>query len=320
MKILFVLIELAAQQYWQAVTDYWHDHHPEIDWRVRPSENQFSVFNAQERVFLKKNVASSLIDEDNWKPDLVVVSGGGYAFEAEHLRVAKSSCIPTLGFIDTWYGYRHRFTFDGTVLMPDRLLTIDERMIDEATQEGLPADIMIPVGQPSWENISTLAPSKTKTVLFLDAPVARDYGQKLGYTEIDVWKTVLTAKQRHPMLFEPLLVAPHPSGKGWHDAAITKIINYDPKSLQAIDSVIGMFSAPMVHAFLAGRRVISLQPNATGIDMCPLSRHGYIQRASSATDLHNRMSDPLPNSKVLRKTVANSARNITNFLKKAELS
>ena len=309
-------MELAAQQYWRTVTDYWRDRHPEIDWRVRLSKAKFDVFNDYDRIFPDHTGKVPFTDDDHWRPDLVVVSGGGYSLEAKYLTAAKSNCIPTLGFIDTWYGYRHRFTFDGNFIMPDRLLTIDERMIGEATQEGLPADIMTPVGQPAWETISKLPPSRTKSVLFLDAPVARDYGQRLGYTETDVWNTVQSARRKQPALFETLLVAPHPAGKDWPDTADITIMVYEPQRLREIDTVIGMFSAPMVHAFLAGRRVISLQPNATDIDMCPLSRHGYIQRATSAEDLHARMSDPPPSPKTLSKTMANSSRKITNFLKK----
>jgi hypothetical protein len=313
-------MELAAQQYWRAVTDYWHEQYREIDWRVRLGESKFDVFIDHDRIYLDHSGQKPFCDNDNWMPDLVVVSGGGYPLEEKYLTAAKANGIPTISSFDTWYGYRQRFTFDGILIMPDRLLTIDKRMIDEATKEGLPADIMIAVGQPAWETIAKLPSSKSNTVLFLDAPVTRDYGQSLGYTEMDTWNSVLAARQKQPALFETLLVAPHPAGRDWPDTKNVTIMRYKPECLQEVGTVIGMFSAPMVHAFLAGRRVISLQPNATDIDMCPLSRHGYIQRSSSAEDLLMRMTDPPASPKTLSDTVANSARTITQFLKQTNFS
>ena len=315
MRILFILVELGAQQYWRAVTDYWHKEHREIDWRIKLGESKFDVFNDSDRISLDHSGQKPFYDDDNWVPDLVVVSGGGYPLEEKYLTAAKANGIPTLSSFDTWYGYRQRFTFRGILILPDRLMAIDKRMIDEATKEGLPADIMVPVGQPAWETIGKLPPSKSNKVLFLDAPVIRDYGQSLGYTETDVWTTVRAARHKEPEMFKALLVSPHPAGKAWPNIENATIMRYTPECLQEINTVIGMFSAPMVHAFLAGRRVISLQPNATGIDMCPLSRHGYIQRGYSAEDLLKRMTDPPASPKTLSDAVANSARTITQFIK-----
>ena len=317
LKILFLLVELAAQQYWRSVITFWSKAHPTVDPRIRLVDFKFDVFSDDWNKLVEPTPVGEetadvdLTFGDGWKPDLVIVSCGGYEIEARYINAAKAAGIPSVACIDTWYGYRRRFTFREQAAYPDRILVIDDKMIEEAVTEGLPADIMELAGQPSWEAIKIQSPITTRDVLFLDAPVQRDYGNDLGYSEKDCWVTMMTAQAREPDLFGTIFVSPHPDGQSWHNKDEATMVPYNPSILERMGTVIGMFSAPLVHAYLAKRRVISLQPGAATTDMCPLSRHHRIRRALSVEDLIQQMTLPPTDPHDLANSLVESSARVT---------
>ena len=70
------------------------------------------------------------------------------------------------------------------------------------------------------------------------------------------------------------------------DAVAPAILTHDSvAALQQCGTVLGMFSSPMIDAYLGGRTVVSVQPNLRGQDRSPLSRHGRIARVGDAEAL-----------------------------------
>ena len=320
LKILFLLVELAAQQYWRSVITFWATAHPTVDPRIRLVDFKFDVFSDDWNKLVdptqvgKDTTDVDLTCGDGWKPDLVIVSCGGYEIEARYINAAKAAGIPSVACIDTWYGYRRRFTFREQAVYPDRILVIDDKMIEEAVSEGLPADIMEPAGQPSWEAIKILCPIRSRDILFLDAPVQRDYGNELGYSEKDCWTIMMTAQTRAPDLFGNIFVSPHPDGQSRQNKEEATTVPYYPAILERIGTVIGMFSAPLIHAYLAKRRVISLQPGSAKTDMCPLSRHHRIRRALSVEDLIQQMTAPPNDPHDLANSLVESSARVTTVI------
>ena len=63
-----------------------------------------------------------------------------------------------------------------------------------------------------------------------------------------------------------------------------ELASYDVEMLLEFNQVFGVFSAPM-HAAIVGCISISLQPVKHNHDVCAFSRRGYVQRATSISDM-----------------------------------
>ena len=222
-----------------------------------------------------------------WQPSLVLASATSSAMEFAALEMARAGHIGTLQFVDTWNGYRRRLEHDGAPLRPDALLVINERAREEAIAEGLPAPVIRIIGQPAWEIGSNLPPAEPAIMVFADQPVARFYGNALGYDEVSAWDLIAATRRAAPDLFDELLFAPHPAREhGDADGPEDCPEDCDgmvggAAGLARAGTVLGMFSSLMTEALLGGRRVISVQPGAVGPDMCPHSRHALIPRVGT---------------------------------------
>lgn len=235
-----------------------------------------------------------------WKPDLIFNSASGAAVEVAALEVGRRMCLPIVSLIDTWYGYRRRLERDGMLDLSDKILVIDDEAKREAIGEGLPPPIIEPVGHPAWEETVLLPQADRRHVLFVSQPVARRYGQSLGYTEVESWRLLHETAVARPDLIGRLAFAPHPDDDVPPPAedALVHIADGHAGLAQA-GTVVGMFSSLMTEAFLAGRHVISLQPAAQGRDMNMMSRKGLVSLASSGEDLVAALTAPASSAKEL---------------------
>lgn len=236
-------------------------------------------------------------------PRAVLASAGGWPLERAMIRLARERGRATAQFVDTWYGYRRRMMEGESPFLPDQILVIDSRARTEAAAEGLPVDRLRVCGHPLWSEIDVLPATDSRATLFIGAPVQRDYGGSLGYTEVDSWDCLLHVARRRPDLVGSLQYAPHPEQR---DIAVpVPLAAYSTAMLAEIGQVVGMFSAPLIEAYLAGRRSISLQPHAVpAIDMAPLSRFGLSPRVTDAEQLVAALQGPIPDSSLLRADLA----------------
>lgn len=123
------------------------------------------------------------------------------------------------------------------------------------------------LGHPGLARIPLLPPTADRKTLFIGAPARRDYGHSLGYTEATSWALAKQVQKKRPDLISDLAYAPHPEEAGPPDAE-TPCRRYDFGVLESdYGQVLGMFSTPLIEAFLAGRRAVSVQPDALGTDM-----------------------------------------------------
>ena len=290
--ILFAVGEAGSAEYLVPLWRRWLEKPPEVSWRVAASPV------ARKRIAAAKlrglplvagdiETASALADRlGNWKPDLVVASASHAAVEAAAIALARKLGLTIIRFVDTWYGYRDRLSEEAALDLPDRLLVIDESAVEQAVGEGLPRDILAPVGQPAWEQVVALPPADPRRVTFVSQPIARNYGTSLGYTETSSWNLLLETALRRPDLIAELVFAPHPDDDMPPPAEDRLVrVARGQDSLKNSGTVVGMFSSLMIEALLAGRRVVSLQPGATGPDRGNMSRRGFVTRATSAEEL-----------------------------------
>lgn len=323
-RILFVAVETNAAAYLAPLLLRWTDRRT-ASWRlvVGPYADK-EMARLADRVprIAVENSAQGLLyamrklTDEGWEPDALVISAGGHRLEFAALDHCRGR--PRAQFIDTWTNYRRRFEGPSGLTVAERIFVIDDNAVREATEAGLPGDRMVTTGMPSWEAVAPLPPARLDRVLFLSAPVAEGYGDSLGYTERDCWRVVRELRASRPDLISDLSFAPHPVENRPEAQTLNgaRLVRYDRVLLETTGTVIGMFSSPMIYAFLAGRVVVSVQCGAVGPDQCPLSRHGHIDRVGNALALAAALQNPKASH---RERLVASLRNSTDRLERAVL-
>ena len=321
--ILFVAGQPGAAAFLAPIWRRWLDRDAQPSWRVilHPSAKW-----AVEKAGLKSLPLLDVEDDgkklfarmcNEWRPNLIVTSATYWEKEIEATMFAREKDILTARFVDTWYGYNERtFKVSGPDEVSDNILVIDDRAIDEAVSEGLPADRLLAVGHPAWEMVRPLPAADDRVVMFVSQPVKEELGDRLGYTQYTAWDLVQKAAARRPDLFERLIWAPHPRKKTSPEirSENVQVIESGQAGLARAGTVIGLFASVMVDAVLCGRRVISIQPNSVGLDMCSLSRHGFIPRVHTVDELLNAMELTVPDASGLRRSLAGSCDRLESFL------
>ena len=252
-----------------------------------------------------------------WQPGLILASATSSAMENAALDMVRARNIGMVQLVDTWNGYRRRLEHDGRLCHPDALLLIDARAREEAIAEGLSDSLIRIVGQPAWEISPTLPPADRAAVVFADQPVARFYGNTLGYDEDSAWDLIAATRRAAPDLFDELLFARHPTRER-DDADVPEDCNGvvgGTEGLARAGTLLGMFSSLMTEALLGGRRVVSVQPGAIGRDMCPHSRHGTIPRVGTPEELTEALQAATrAQTEELRKSVAGSCERLASVI------
>ena len=319
-----VLVDTAAAEFLRPLIEEWIAEPPDFDWEIAAGPAAAKVFS--EIASLPK-AAMATIDPKASAPEFgfeqtenrlitaLVVSAASWPAEFTAIRAARRGGLRILQVIDNWYGYRRRLWDGRELVLGDRLLVIDEIAKREAEAEGLPGERLAAVGHPAWEKIGPLAPSTSKDVLFLGAPIARDYGTSLGYTEHDSWAMLQAARKSRPDLFGRVLYAPHPTMDLPDDLGDAEVVRYRRELLGEIGAVAGMFSAPLVEAVLARRRALTLQPGATVVDMCPLSRHGLIPRIGSVEQVIAGLTASPPDPEQFARSLRASGSRVAGHIK-----
>ncbi|MDF1750877.1 MAG: hypothetical protein P1V34_18590 [Alphaproteobacteria bacterium] len=322
--LLVLLVEAGAAAYIAPLLVQWTESDPGFDWRVAATPiaaSRLPLCLAEDRV-LRRTIdresaqeGESLITENS--PTMLLSSAGGWAIERGAVISAQSAMISAIQFVDTWTNYLYRFTSAGrdTAHYSDRIIVIDETAIAEASEEGLPREKLVPCGHPAWEQIALLPPTGSRDTVFIGGPVRRDYGDSLGYTEETCWNMVRELQVQRPDLIENLYYAPHPEQRNLQGVDVDCVVTYRADMLRhEIGQVLGIFSAPLTDAYLAGRRVISIQPGAIGVDKYPLSRFGFVPRATTMDDLIAALEMTPELDGRLHRSLKNSCQRLSDFL------
>jgi hypothetical protein len=251
----------------------------------------------------------------DWRPDLVFDSASGAAVETAAKGLGRSLGVPAVRLIDVWYGYRERLSANGSLDLPDKVLVIDDQAVRQAVGEGLPECLLEPVGHPGWEEIVPLPAGDRRHVMFASQPVARFYGERLGYTEASSWRMLVETARQRPDLITTLVFAPHPDDDMPPPAETGLVrVAWGRDALGQVGTVTGMFSSLMTNALLAGRHVISLQPNATGADKSNMGRERLIARATTPDELIAALTAPSPDLAELRAALKDSCTRLERAL------
>jgi hypothetical protein len=243
--------------------------------------------------------------------DILLLSMTGSEAETSLVMAARERGVPTVQVLDVWGPYGHRIAGP----LADRIAVIDEAARADALACGMLEERIIITGQAAWECAGVLPPAQASVAAFISQPIARLYGDRLGYDEARALALLEAVALARPDLIWEILVVPHPAGD---------LLDNDPRrvtlpeALARAGTVLSPFSSAMVDALLGGRRVISLQPDLEGEDRCALSRHGLIPRATDIASLLLALPQPPASGDHLRASLAGSARRLGDLL--AELT
>ncbi|TAK99866.1 MAG: hypothetical protein EPO08_15085 [Rhodospirillaceae bacterium] len=222
------------------------------------------------------------------RPDVVVFASSVKDPTALAIaRLAQRRQIPTVHVLDSWTMYRQRMTTDGLhMFVPTIYTAIDDLAADGAAAEGIPKSILRITGQPalvtaSWRTTADQTPihksaHKNIDLLFVSEPAAADHGessqslQYRGYTEASVLSLLCSALQP---LSDGIFVSvlPHPRENAsdienvWNTqkgSLLGTVLRQNAlgDKLAQFDGIIGMASVLLYQAWLAGRPVLSIQP------------------------------------------------------------
>ena len=322
-RFLFVVVETGAASYLAPLWRRWLTQGVGVEWKI--------IAAPSAATFLRKNfshppqvieVSDQVADLEpwlnGWQPQRILCSAGAqYPLEHAARCYARTHSIRVNQFIDAPYNYRLRFPSQESDRLPDAILVADERISAEAAAEGVPKQLLAPLGHPAWESAKPMPAAPSKSVLFIGSPIATHYGRRLGYDEWDAWNAVRDAAILRRDLLEVLMYAPHPFQQEISEQTIepAHLITNSAEGIARAGTVLGMFAMPMFDAFFAQRRVISIQPAAIGPDLCALSRWGHISRIDSATELIAALeSSYKPSNGLTPASYAGSTERLTTFL------
>lgn len=322
-EVLFVAAEIGAARYLLPLWRHWLAE-GRSGWRIVLSTVAANYLAEQGLgrdlpvlAALPQDAASMSSALDAFEPARLLVSAG-FRHRLEHAAVdwARAKRRPVAQFVDSWLNYALRFERENRLVLPDRIAVIDDHAMREAEAEGLPADRLVVVGQPSWETATALPSAPPTRVLFLSGPIRAQYGDRLGYDEWSIWDLILNAASRHPDLIEEIWYGRHPVQTEITAARVApaRLIGESMKALESVGVVLGAFSSPMIDALIGGRRVISVQPGAVGPDMCPLSRHGRIPRVGTVEQLVSALREPSGGGAEIARTLRGSLDRLEAFI------
>ncbi len=236
------------------------------------------------------------------------------------LRAARILSVPAIAVLDQWTNYHRRFLAPGESALdadalPDVVAVMDDFATQEMVSEGFPLDRLRVVGHPGLERFSRWVSSsegqeegqdvrsalglKSCDILvsFFSQPISDLYGTDTGTTSrgYDEQQVFLGLREALAMIVREdktsvrLVVKLHPKEfKGKYpkeeedEFSFTMVESSGGDAiLAASDLVVGMTSMALIKAFVAGKQVISYQPDLIGPDAMVLGRAGYLETAKT---------------------------------------
>ena len=224
------------------------------------------------------------------RPDAVLASASaGGRLEKAAIVLAREKRKPSAQFLDMWTGYEARFGKNSKMdLLPDNILAIDDRCMDEARGDGLDKVNFHLAGQPYFEELIARRPLPGERILLAGQPVAKYWERRFGYDETDFWRVAGRCLGGRP----EVLATYHPEEAKGGQQAFAMEPGRGSADVADSHTVLGMYSTQLIVGHLWGRKVASLQPGLLGADPCPLSRWGVIPRLESEFEVNDFLTQP----------------------------
>ena len=268
----------------------------------------------------------------NFHPDLIITDTIDFTRAEDGIsgryiwQWAKMLSIPSIAYVDCWWGYENRFRLpgeDGFQLIPDTIATIDDLARNDLIAAGFNPGKIVTLGSPWFDELNQLGKTLTDTtalrcelgipsdrfvLLFVSQPLEKTFGseQLYGFTERTTLCALLNSLNRLDEAVRStltLIILLHPEeddtipasvvstfGKGIH----TFIRKNDPhKMVLASDLVTGMFSILLAEAVILKRPVISIQLNLKREEILITNRISATLSVNSEVDLSHQITEAI---------------------------
>lgn len=216
-----------------------------------------------------------------------VLSGTGWASDLEHRArlIAKENKHCSLAVIDHWVNYAPRFSRNGQVVLPDKIIVTDHYAEAEAKRSFPDLPVVVYPNQYLLDSVAKISPVTDEGgILYvlepIHAPWVKDYPGE--FQALDFF--VANSAKLFPDGIPPIRLRPHPSdspGKYDHWMLMNSDIQVSLDThVSLVDSiacaawVLGAETYAMIVALEAGRRVVSTLP--TWGHACRLPHEGII--------------------------------------------
>ena len=222
-------------------------------------------------------------------PNLVslVVTGTALGQSLDKVMMAQAlfHSIPCVSVVEHWSWYKKRFETNKGLLLPDKILVNDDIAYQDAIADGLPADRLVPLGNPVLEDLALrtmgyrrdsvglrekLALSQNKRIVIFVSEELRSYfkpgtGDYLGYDEHTVLEQLLSLLRP----YDHLVIKLHPAesdDKYAHlgEKGVSIIRHATVEELDSLgDVIVGMASMLLLELAMWRNDIISFRPGAT---------------------------------------------------------
>ena len=212
---------------------------------------------------------------------IITGTSWGNCIDKVLIKFGTENSIKVISIIEHWSWYRERFTLDDKLILPDYIFVNDEIAKKEAIEDGLPGEILYPLGNPVLEQMAQkelkalpkkkwlkkLSLSDKKIVTFISEDYRKDFPEKSdfhqGFDEFKVIEDIVFAlKDIHY-----LLIKVHPSEKinkydkfkNHKNISVIQKTDIDSLILNS-DFIIGMGSMFLLEAAMHRNDIISYRP------------------------------------------------------------
>ena len=242
----------------------------------------------------------SIVSDNNFDIFLAGTSLG-FTVDKKLLQYCQEYKIISVYILDFWSNYWQRFSAETKdfKFLPDYICVMDELTKKEMVSENFPEKKIIITGNPRFDhfldNIDNSREDKDR-ILFISQPLkeCKNYTDaQSSHDEYVVLKDVMQTLNSIKSSAN-LVIRLHPRDvKGKYDVIMSKskrAVVYDSvsdvaESLSRSGLVIGISSVVLFQAALAGKKVISYQPNLEGRDALISNRLGISKLVANKEEL-----------------------------------
>lgn len=299
------------------------------------------IYGKGPALFILPNVAEYAGNTDelikNVKPNFIITGTSAKDMTEKELRKsALTHGILCLSILDSWVNY-NRFTkystkelaknkkYNELDYLPDFLIVMDTYAKNEASKQGVPKDIIYPLGNPHFGYIknalknlnadelrNSLLDGKNKLIVWVSEPIIEDYGKGL---ELECLKDLIEIIPKEAKL----VVKPHPREKQdkfdeFKDITIIKDIS-SQHIIKAADLIISMTSMVLLESIIADKQAISYQKNQTNDEKFILTKMKALPFINDKFSLKKEIEERLKIHKKINLQINfNATENIIKFI------
>ncbi len=218
---------------------------------------------------IAKTKGFAVFSEPPFVPDLFLAGTSmGDSVDEKIFRTLGS--VPSVYVMDFWGNYRGRFSKDGVDInyLPTKVCVIDDWSKKDAIAEGVPQEHIEVTGNPYFDHFAdtiTRDHEDKNEIVFISQPIRADVGDAYGYDEFAALDDLVSCIQTLPQY--RLVLRLHPREKSdKYNTYLSAQVSVTQGSLEEVLSraglVVGAFSPVLMQAAVAGKAVISHQPNS----------------------------------------------------------